>query len=88
VLYCHHLFQLYFKICHEEGPRKQEELDWNGTHQLLVYTDDVNLLGKNLKTIKKTQILQHATKELFVEVNTKTKFISCIITRMQVKIKI
>jgi hypothetical protein len=30
----------------------------NGTHQLLVYADDVNLLGDNIDTIRKTQELQ------------------------------
>jgi hypothetical protein len=25
----------------------------NGTHQLLIYADDVNLLGDNMDTIKK-----------------------------------
>jgi hypothetical protein len=33
------------------------ELKLNGTHQLLAYPDDVNLLGNNIDTIKKTQKL-------------------------------
>jgi hypothetical protein len=37
----------------------QVELKLNGTHQLLAYADDVNLLGDNIETtvIKKTQEL-------------------------------
>jgi hypothetical protein len=45
-------------------------LELNGTHELLVYADDVNLLGGNIDTIKnKTQTLIDASKEVVLEVN-------------------
>ena len=40
---------------------KQEGLQLNGTHQLLVYTDVVNMLGGSVHTIKKN------TKALVIE---------------------
>jgi hypothetical protein len=36
----------------------QMRLKVNGTHQLLIYADDVNLLGDNVDTIKKKPKLQ------------------------------
>jgi hypothetical protein len=46
-------------------------LKLNGTHQLLVYVDDVNLLGDNTDTIKKNmETLIEASKEVGLEVNT------------------
>jgi hypothetical protein len=50
--------------------KNQVGLKLNGTHQLLVYADDVNLLGDNIDTIKKnTEIRIDASKEVGLEVN-------------------
>jgi hypothetical protein len=48
----------------------------NGTLQLLVYADDVNILGGSVHTIKKnTEALQVRRKEIGLEVNAcKTKY--------------
>jgi hypothetical protein len=40
----------------------------NGTHQLLVYADDVNLLGDNIDTREKNAI-SNASKEAGIEIN-------------------
>jgi hypothetical protein len=52
------------------------ELKLNGTHQLLTYTDDVNLLGDNIATINKnTETLTDASQEVGLEINIeKTKY--------------
>ena len=54
----------------------QDGLKLNGTHQLLVYADDVNILGGTIYTIKKnTKTLVIASKETGLEVNAdKTKY--------------
>jgi hypothetical protein len=51
-------------------------LKLNGTHQLLAYADDVNLLGPNIDTIKKnTETLIVANKVVGLEINVeKTKY--------------
>ena len=47
----------------------------NGTHQLLAYADDVNILGGSVHTAKKNaETLVAAAKEIGLEVNAdKTK---------------
>ena len=48
----------------------QDGLKLNGIHQLLVYGDDVNILGGSLHTIKKnTEAIVAASKEFGLEVN-------------------
>jgi hypothetical protein len=55
----------------------QEGLKLNGTHQLLGYADDVNVVGEKIDTVKKnTEALLDAGKEVGLEVNPeKTKYV-------------
>ena len=57
----------------------------NGTHQILVYTDDINILGGSVRTIKKkTEALVVVSKETGLEVNAeKLSTWSCHEIRMQ-----
>ena len=52
-------------------------LEWtNGTHQLLVYADDVNILGRSIHTQKENaEALVDAAREIGLEVSAdKTKY--------------
>jgi late competence protein required for DNA uptake (superfamily II DNA/RNA helicase) len=50
--------------------KNQVGLILNGTHQLLAYADDVNLLGNSIDTIKKSkETLIDASKEVGLEIN-------------------
>jgi len=51
------LFNFAFKYTIRGVQGNQEGLKLNGTHQLLVYVDNVNILGRSIHTIKITQKL-------------------------------
>ena len=53
----------------------QDGLKLNGTHQLLVYADDVNILGGSIHTLKENaEAIVAATREIGLEVSAdKTK---------------
>jgi sorting nexin-29 len=54
----------------------QDGLKLNGTHQLLTYADDVNILGGSIQTLKENaEALVAATREIGLEVSAdKTKY--------------
>ena len=74
------LSPLLFNFALEYAIRKvqvnQDGLKLNGTHQLLAYANDVNILGGSVHTVKKNaEALVAATKEIGLEVNAhKTKY--------------
>ena len=76
------LSPLLFNFALEYAVRRvqvnQDGLKLNGTHQLLVYADDVNTLGGSVHTVKKNaEVLVAATKETGLEVNAhKTKYMT------------
>jgi hypothetical protein len=88
------LSPLLFNFALEYAIRKvwenQMRMEMNGTHQLLAYADDVNLLRDNIDTIKKNkETIIDASKEAGPE-KTKTKLSIChyLVTRMHAKIEI
>jgi len=73
---------LFFNFALEYTIRRvqvnQDGLKINGTHQLLAYADDVNILGGSVDTVKKNaEALVAETKETGLEVNAhKSKYMT------------
>src|SRR5215469_12464848 len=76
------LSPLLFNFALEYAVRRvqvnQDGLKLNGTHQVMAYADDVNILGGSVDTVKKNAgALVAATKEIGLEVNAhKTKYMT------------
>ena len=65
----------------------QYDLKLNGTHQILAYADNVNILGGNIYTLKENaEALVTATREIGLEVSGSTW--SCLEIRLQDEITV
>jgi len=64
------LFNFALEYAIRRDQVNQDGLKLNGTHQLLAYADDVNILGGNIHVLKQNAVaLVAATREIGLEVS-------------------
>ena len=70
------LFNFALEYAIRNVQETNEGLDKNGTHQLLAYVDDVNLIGDDIRTIERNAVvLLNVCKDIGLAVNIgKTKY--------------
>jgi hypothetical protein len=69
------LFKLGLEYAFRRVQVNEDGLKLIGTHHLLVFVDDVNILGEGVHTVKNTEALVVSSKEIRPEVNAdKTKY--------------
>jgi hypothetical protein len=82
------LFNFALQYAIRKVLENQVGLKLNGTHQLLAYADDVNLLRVNLDAIKKnTETLIDASKEVGLEINIEINLVYVAISSPEYRLK-
>jgi hypothetical protein len=75
-MFYRHCFSILLECAIKKVQENDVGLELNGTHHLLVYADDVNLLGDSINTTKEnSKTLLEASRDIDLEINAeKTKY--------------